>query len=82
MDEQTGRVAATEKLERFLSNELLTVKEKEEVELLVYRKTEIGYEVIINNMHKGILHSNEIYRPIEIGDKFQGLSKIFFLKIK
>jgi uncharacterized protein len=75
MDEQTGRVAATEKLERFLSNEELSVKEKDEVDLLVYRQTEIGYEVIINNKHKGILHSNEIYRPIEIGDRFPGFIK-------
>jgi len=75
MDEQTGRVAATEKLERFLSNETLTVTEKEEVDLLVYRKTEIGYEMIINNLHKGMLHANEIYRPIEIGDRFQGFIK-------
>ena len=75
MDEQTGRVAATEKLERFLSNETLTVKEKEEVDLLVYRQTEIGYEMIINNRHKGMLHTNEIYRPIEIGDRFQGFIK-------
>ena len=75
MDEQTGRVAATEKLERYLSNETLTVKEKEEVDLLVYRKTDIGYEVIINNKHKGILHENEIYRPIEIGDRFPGFVK-------
>ncbi len=75
MDEQTGRVAATEKLERYLSNETLTVKEKEEVELLVYRKTDIGYEVIINGKHKGILHQNEVYRPIEIGDRFAGFIK-------
>jgi uncharacterized protein len=75
MDEQTGRVAATEKLERFLSNETLTIKEKEEVDLLVYRQTEIGYEVIINNQHKGMLHANEIYRPIEIGDRFPGFIK-------
>jgi predicted RNA-binding protein (virulence factor B family) len=75
MDEQTGRVAATEKLEHFLSNEFLTVKEKEEVDLLVYRQTEIGYEVIINNQHKGMLHANEIYRPIEIGDRFPGFIK-------
>ena len=75
MDEQTGRVAATEKLERFLSNETLTVAEKEEVDLLVYRQTEIGYEMIINNLHKGILHANEVYRPIEIGDRFQGFIK-------
>lgn len=75
LDEQTGRIAATEKLERFLSNEVLTVKEKESVDLLIYRKTEIGYEVIINNRHKGILHNNEIYRPIEIGDRFPGFIK-------
>jgi uncharacterized protein len=75
MDEQTGRVAATEKLERFLSNEELTVTEKEEVDLLVYRKTDIGYEVIINGKHKGILHANEIFRPMEIGDRFKGFIK-------
>ena len=75
MDERTGRLTATEKLEPYLSNENLTIKEKEIVDLIVYRKTDIGYEVIINNMHKGILHNNEIYRDITIGDKFQGFIK-------
>jgi hypothetical protein len=75
MDEQTGRLAATEKLERYLSNETLTVKEKDEVDLLVYRQTDIGYEVIINNRHKGMLHTNEIYRPIAVGDRFPGFIK-------
>jgi hypothetical protein len=75
MDEQTGRIAATEKLERFLSNDTLTVIEKEEVDLLVYRQTDIGYEMIINNRHKGMLHANEIYRPMAIGDRFQGFIK-------
>ncbi|MEO6704998.1 MAG: S1-like domain-containing RNA-binding protein [Ginsengibacter sp.] len=75
MDEKTGRLAATEKLEPFLTNENLTIKEKEVVNLTVYRHTDIGYEVIINNLHKGILHSNEIYRHISIGDQFEGFIK-------
>ena len=75
MDEKTGRLAATEKLEPFLSNEELTVAERDEVDLLVYRQTDIGYEVIINNVHKGILHKNEIYRDISIGDRFRGFIK-------
>lgn len=75
MDERTGRLTATEKLEPFLSNENLTIKEKEIVNLIVYRQTDIGYEVIINNIHKGILHNNEIYRNISIGDKFKGFIK-------
>ena len=75
LDERTGRVAASEKLEAFLSNDELTVEEMEEVDLLVYRQTDIGYEVIINNIHKGMLHSNEIYRDIAVGDKFRGFVK-------
>ena len=75
LDEQTGRLAATEKIESFLSNDELTVKELEVVNLVVYRRTDIGYVVIINNKHTGVLHHNEIYRSITVGDKFTGFIK-------
>jgi len=75
LDEQTGRLAATEKIEPFLSNEELTVKELDVVDLIVYRRTDIGYVVIINNQHTGVLHHNEIYRNITAGDKFKGFIK-------
>ncbi len=75
IDEQTGRVAATEKIEPFLNNDSLTVVEKEQVQLTVYRRTDIGYVVIINNKHTGILHFNEIYRTIRVGDTFKGFIK-------
>ncbi len=75
IDEQTGRVAATEKIEPFLSNEQLTIKEKDMVDLVVYRRTDIGYLVIINNRHTGVLHFNEIYQNIEAGDKMKGFIK-------
>jgi predicted RNA-binding protein (virulence factor B family) len=75
IDEQTGRLAATEKIEQYLSNELLTVNLLEEVDLIVYRRTDIGYVVIINNQHTGVLHFNEIYRDISVGDKFKGFIK-------
>lgn len=75
MDEQTGRVAATEKFDSFLSNETLTVKEMDLVDLLVYRRSDLGYVVIINNKHTGLLHFNEVYRSIEIGDRFPGFIK-------
>jgi predicted RNA-binding protein (virulence factor B family) len=75
LDEQTGRLAATEKIEPFLSNETITVKELEVVDLIVYRRTDIGYVVIINNKHTGVLHHNEIYRDITAGDRFTGFIK-------
>lgn len=75
IDEQTGRVAATEKFEHTLSNEELTVKEKDAVQLIVYRRTPLGYVVIINNQHTGLLHHGDVFRDLEVGDKLEGFIK-------
>jgi len=75
LDEQTGRLAASEKIDSYLSNENLTVQEKDIVDLTVLRRTDIGYVVIINNKHTGVLHFNEIFRDIRVGDKFKGFIK-------
>jgi predicted RNA-binding protein (virulence factor B family) len=75
IDEQTGRVAATEKIESILSNEELTVKEKDIVDLLVYRQSELGYIMVINNQHTGVLHNNEIFTSLHVGDRMQGFIK-------
>lgn len=74
LDERTGRMAASEKIES-LGNEQLTVKELEPVDLLVFRRTDIGYVVIINNLHTGVLHFNDIYHDIQVGDRLQGYIK-------
>lgn len=75
IDEQTGRIAASQYIEHLLSNEELTVKEKEEVDLIVYRETELGWSVIINNKHLGLLYANEVFQPLQVGDKVKGFIK-------
>jgi predicted RNA-binding protein (virulence factor B family) len=75
LDEKTGRLAATEKIDPYLSNDNLTVKDNDVVNLTVYRRTDIGYVVIINSRHTGVLHFNEIYRDIRVGDQFPGFIK-------
>ena len=75
IDKQTNRVAATEKIDIQLNNETLTVKELDQVDLIVYRRTDIGYVMIINNKHIGVLHNNELFRNIKIGDHLKGFIK-------
>jgi predicted RNA-binding protein (virulence factor B family) len=58
-----------------MSNDDLTVKEMDLVDLLAYRTSELGYVMIINNKHIGILHGNEIFQKLEIGDKVKGFIK-------
>ncbi len=75
LDKMTGRVAASEKIDQYLSNEELTVKELDPVELLIYRRNDLGFQVIINGKHTGILHANEIFKQVDIGDKIPGFVK-------
>ena len=58
-----------------LDNDELTVKEKDIVDLIVYRKSDLGYVMIINNIHIGILHNNEVFTNLQVGDKIQGFIK-------
>lgn len=75
IDPTNGKVIGKEKLEDELSNEVLTVKEKEEVELIVYKNTPLGYQVIVNNKHLGLVHNNEIFKDIYAGDLLTGFIK-------
>lgn len=75
LDEMTGRLAATEKIDRLLSNDELSVKELDIVDLVVYRRSDLGYVMIINNKHIGLLHHNEVFQKLEVGDKLTGFIK-------
>jgi predicted RNA-binding protein (virulence factor B family) len=74
-DPRTGRMAATEKFDSVLSNEVLTVAEKDAVQLTVLRRTDIGFLMIINHRHTGVLHNNEVFRSLSTGDRLNGFIK-------
>ena len=71
LDKQTGRVAATEKIDNQISNEILTVKEGEKVKLQVYRESDIGYVVIVNQVHQGLVYKNEVFTHLHIGQMIE-----------
>lgn len=75
LDELTDRLYATTRVDKKLSNENLTVKAGDEVELMVYQKTDLGYSVMINKKHKGIVFENEVFQPLNIGDQLKGYVK-------
>lgn len=74
-DEQTQRIMASAKINRYLSNQDLPFKEGDSVNLLIFETTPLGYNAIINQKHKGLLYHNEVYRPVHIGDKLRGFIK-------
>lgn len=66
-DEQSKRIAATAKVEKFLNLEPHEYKEAEAVTILIYHKTDIGYKAIVNQKHIGVIHSSDIFMNIDIG---------------
>lgn len=75
LDTLTDRLYASNRLERFLNNETLSVSEGDEVGLVILQKTDLGYSVIVNHKHKGLIFSNEIFQDLHIGDCLKGYVK-------
>lgn len=75
LDEMTGRVACTEHISQHISNDDLNLDEGDEVELQIWRETELGYSVVVNGRYEGLLHYNEVFKDLEQGDKATGFIK-------
>ena len=75
LDLETGRLAASSKTHAFLDNSELTVKPNEKVDLLVSNQTDLGYNVIINQLHLGLIYHDEVFEPLNLGDSLTGYIK-------
>ncbi|OCL26820.1 GntR family transcriptional regulator [Orenia metallireducens] len=75
LDEETDRIVATEKFDRFINHSKLDVSENDEVDILIYRYTDLGVEVIVNNKYYGLVYSDDIYKNLKIGQRYKGYIK-------
>lgn len=75
LDERSQRIVASAKLEKFLDTQPLNVKEGEQVELLVGDQADLGYKVVINDAHWGLLFETEVFQPLRKGERVQGYIK-------
>jgi len=75
LDKKSDRLYASNRVERFLQNDQISVKEGDEVALVVLQKTDLGFSVIINHAHKGLIFDNEIFQEIRVGDRLKGYVK-------
>lgn len=66
LDDETKRVVASAKLEKFIGNTIPDYRPGQKVEALVIQHTEIGYKVVVDNLHWGMIYDNEVFAPLEI----------------
>lgn len=69
IDESTGRIAATARLDKLLPDTSIYYQQDQQVEALVYAKTELGYKVVVDNAVVGLIYKNEVFQPLSIGSR-------------
>ncbi len=72
LDEESYRLVASAKIERFFSQEPPTYRHGDEVDLLIWQKTDLGFKVIIDNKYPGLLYEDQIFQRIYTGDELKG----------
>ncbi|HFQ81890.1 MAG TPA: GntR family transcriptional regulator [Desulfobacterales bacterium] len=75
LDKKTNRITASTKLDKFFSPHPPDYQEGEEVRLIIFTKTDLGYKAIINHSHQGIVYKNEIFQTLHIGQRLKGYVK-------
>lgn len=75
LDFVTKRIVASARIDKFLDNIPPKYEHNQEVNLLVADETEIGYKVIINHLHWGLIYHNEVFRPLAKGENLKGYIK-------
>lgn len=67
LDDESYRIVASAKVERYLSKERAAYRPGQEVDILVWQKTDLGFKAIINNAHAGLLYESEVFQPLRTG---------------
>ena len=75
LDHLTGRIVASARIEKFLGNVPPVYQLNQEVDLLVADDTEIGYKVIVDNLHWGMIYHNQVFQRLERGEHLKGYVK-------
>lgn len=76
LDTQTDRLVASAKVNKFFKNDQIENLEiGQEVDLMVFERTDLGHNVVINNLYKGLVFENETFRRIAWGDNLKGFIK-------
>lgn len=75
LDEVTERIVASSRIKDFLSEEAPSYEVEEEVDLMIYEQTPIGFKALINEEHTGVIYRSEVFRALKIGDKVKGYIK-------
>jgi len=75
-DQTTDRLVGSTRINKFLEEGTMPDLDKgDEVSLLVYERTDLGHNAVVNNRYRGLLYASETFRQLRPGDQLRGYVK-------
>ncbi|MCH4146837.1 MAG: S1-like domain-containing RNA-binding protein [Prevotella sp.] len=72
IDEESYRIMASAKVEHYFAEEPPSYEQGQEVDLLIWQKTELGFKVIIDNRYPGLVYEDQVFKYVHTGDRMKG----------
>ena len=72
LDDESYRIVASAKVEHYFDTSLPPYQHGDEVDLLVWQKTDLGFKMIVDNRYAGLVYSNQVFKDIHAGDRLKG----------
>lgn len=72
LDPETYRIMASAKVEHFLSQDFPPYRTGDQVELLIWQKTDLGLKAIVDGRYGGLLYDTQMFRTLHTGDRVKG----------
>lgn len=75
LDDETQRIVASAKLDKFLDNKIPEYKFRQKVNILIAQRTDLGFKVVVDNLFWGMIYHNEIFHDVNIGERYTAFVK-------
>ena len=72
LDKVSERIIASTRLTRYLDKTPHSFEKDQEVNLIIFAKTDLGYKAIINNTHTGLLFADAVFQQLQPGERMKG----------
>jgi uncharacterized protein len=73
--DENNRIAASMLLDDFIQDEAFYYKDGQAVELIIADETELGFKAVVDHKYWGVLYKNEVFQPLQRGQKLNGFIK-------
>lgn len=75
VDDESFRIVASARLEHFLDKDAPQYEPWQEVDIMVWQRTDLGYKVIVDDRFSGLVFRDEVFRPMHMGLRLKAYVK-------